>query len=146
MRNEKTAILAVVFHEDWRMTRLREDGLYDPRWKTTNDKTWIEEHHGTEKVDIANTAYNDLPSDWQAENKAAAEVVVGILERFRDVDLDDSDTYNQVGEEIHQAWLERNPWARGGDLDVSFSELPKSEQLKDIAQMEAALELFGKDV
>lgn len=145
MRNERTRKLAGVFHEKWRETRLLPDGSYDPRWKSTEDSEWIKKQ-GKSEVDIANTTYDDLPSDWQAENKAAAEVVVGILEMCRDVDLDDSDTYNQVGEEIHQAWLERNSWARGGELDVPFGELPENEQQKDISQMEIALELFGKGV
>lgn len=145
MRNERTRKLAAVFHEDWRKSRLRQDGFYEPRWKTTNDEEWIKEH-GASEVDIANTVYDDLPSDWQAENKAAAEVIIDIVESYGSIDLSNPETYNQVGEEIHQAWLERNSWARGGELDVPFGELPENEQQKDISQMEIALTLFGKGV
>ena len=45
--------------------------LYEPRWMTTTDNAWIK-LQGSDQVDIANTAYPDLPSDWQAENLAAA--------------------------------------------------------------------------
>lgn len=145
MRNEKTAILAGVFHENWRETRLLPDGSYDPRMKQTTDQEWASKH-GVAEVDIANTVYDDLPSDWQAENKAAAEVIIDIVESYGSIDLSNPETYNQVGEEIHQAWLERNSWARGGELDVPFGELPENEQQKDISQMEIALTLFGKGV
>jgi hypothetical protein len=48
---------------------------------------------------------------------------------------------NIVGEKIHKAWLARNEWAKGGDLDVPFKDLPADEQAKDINQLKIALSL-----
>ena len=133
--------LASALHEDWRKTRLQEDGTFEGRVKPTKDEAWIA-GHGTDQVDIANTEYVDLPEDWQAENKAAAEVIVGILSESTEVpDLSDEEHINMVGEKIHTAWLARNEWAKGGDLDVPFKDLPADEQAKDINQLKIALSL-----
>ncbi|MEI7674662.1 MAG: hypothetical protein WCI60_02910, partial [bacterium] len=131
--------LASALHEDWRKTRLQEDGTFEGRVKPTKDEAWIA-GHGTDQVDIANTEYVDLPEDWQAENKAAAEVIVGILSESPEAqDLSDEEHINMVGEKIHTAWLARNEWAKGGDLDVPFKDLPADEQAKDINQLKIAL-------
>ncbi len=141
--DQAVAALGSAFHEDWRKTRLNEDGSFEPRVKTTSDEAWIEAN-GTDQVDIANTTYADLPADWQAENKAAAEVIVGVFnERNGVVDLDDSDTRAQVGEQVHAAWLSRNEWAKGGDLDVPFADLPIDEQNKDLDQVVVAQRVFA---
>jgi hypothetical protein len=132
---EAAAAVASALHEDWRKTRKQEDGTFEPRVKGTRDEAWIATH-GTDQVDIANTTYADLPADWQAENKAAAEVVVGILDGANGaVDLSDPAQHASVGATIHDAWLSRNEWARGGELDVPFDQLPPAEQAKDIDQM-----------
>jgi 2'-5' RNA ligase len=133
------ARIASAFHEDWRKTRRQADGSFEPRVKKTKDRAWIDAH-GADEVDIANTTYVDLPDDWKAENRAAAEVVAGILSRRGgSVDLSDPATREQVGEEIHQAWLARNDWAKGGDLDVPFARLPADEQAKDLDQITVAM-------
>lgn len=135
--------LASVFHEEWRKTRLQEDGSYEERVKPTSDASWIEAH-GTDQVDIANTEYSDLPADWQSENKDAATVVVDIIaSRNGNIDLSDESTRNEVGATIHDAWLSRNEWAKGGELDVPFIELSAVEQAKDIDQVRAAQQVFG---
>jgi len=141
VEQEKVNNLASALHEDWRKTRLQEDGTFEGRVKPTKDEAWIA-GHGTDQVDIANTEYVDLPEDWQAENKAAAEVIVGILSESTEVpDLSDEEHINMVGEKIHTAWLARNEWAKGGDLDVPFKDLPADEQAKDINQLKIALSL-----
>ena len=143
--DQAVAALGSAFHEDWRKTRLNEDGTFEPRVKTTKDEAWIEAQ-GTDQVDIANTAYEGLPVDWQGENKAAAEVVVGVFnERSGNVDLNDPDTRAAVGEQIHAAWLSRNEWAKGGDLDVPFADLPADEQDKDLDQVVVAQRVFSHE-
>lgn len=137
--------LASEFHDDWRKTRQQEDGSFEPRLKPTTDTSWIESH-GTDQVDIANTTYGELPADWQAENKDAATVVVDVLaEHNGSIDLGDESERNQVGATIHDAWLSRNEWAKGGDLDVPFDQLPQDEQTKDISQIEVALRVFSPE-
>ncbi len=141
IEQERVNNLASALHEDWRKTRLQEDGTFEGRVKPTKDEAWIA-GHGTDQVDIANTEYVDLPEDWQAENKAAAEVIVGILSESHEApDLSDEEHISMVGEKIHTAWLARNEWAKGGDLDVPFKDLPADEQAKDINQLKIALSL-----
>lgn len=136
-------VLATEFHEDWRKTRQLEDGSFEPRVKQTKDEAWIESH-GTDQVDIANTGYTELPSDWQAENKAAAEVVVGIMDTHNGaIDLSNEAIRNQVGATVHEAWLSRNEWAKGGELDVPFDQLSEAEQAKDIDQVVVAQRVFS---
>lgn len=143
-KQEAVAALAGAFHEDWRKTRLQEDGSYEPRIKATKDEAWIAAR-GTDQVDIANSTYGELPSDWQAENKAAAEVVVDVLDEANgSVDLSNEEHRVYVGSKIHDAWLSRNEWAAGGELDVPFTQLPPAEQAKDIDQMVVAQQVFGQ--
>lgn len=143
IESEAVKALASELHENWRKTRLKEDGSFEPRVKATKDEAWIVEH-GTDQVDIANTKYEGLPSDWKAENKAASEVIVGIMiERNGQINLDDPAQRSEIGTVIHDAWLNRNDWARGGELDVPFDQLPPEEQAKDIDQLIIAQQIFS---
>ena len=138
--------IASKLHEDWRKTRLTETGVYEPRWKKVKDESFILKldlenlpanvriNEGVVEIDIANSTYQQLSADWQAENKAAAEVVAEVLESDKDYSID------EVGEIIHTEWLKRNDWAKGGELDVPFVDLPKNEQNKDLAQYYIGIE------
>lgn len=142
VKGEAVKALASKFHEQWRADRLQDDGTFEPREKQTKDAAWIE-RTGSDVVDIANTDFTDLPKDWQAENANAASVVVDLLAaRDGRVDLSDEPTRNEVGDIVHTAWLARNEWARGGELDVPFADLSDTEQAKDINQVSTALEVF----
>jgi hypothetical protein len=133
--------VASLLHEDWRLTRLQEGGSFEPRVKATGDAEWTAAHAGATEVDIANTAYEDLPEDWKAENQAAGKVVATLLENIgTDVDLQDPNQRSYVGARIHDEWLSRNEWAKGGNLDVPFDTLPADEQAKDLVQMAIGLE------
>lgn len=141
---KKAAVVALAsaLHEDWRKTRKQEDGSFEPRVKGTKDEAWTAAH-GTDQVDIANTVFTELPADWQAENAAAAEVVVDILDGAGGaIDLADEAQRDQVGGKVHDAWLARNEWAAGGELDVPFAQLPPVEQAKDLDQMVIAQQVF----
>ena len=143
----KSVAVASALHEDWRKTRKQEDGTFEPRIKGTKDETWVAANN-TDQVDIANTKYDDLPADWQAENKAAAEVVVGLMEEAAasgaTVDLNEPNHLAYVGGRIHDEWLARNEWANGGELDVPFAQLPPAEQAKDIDQMIIAQQVLAQ--
>ncbi|PIR05512.1 hypothetical protein COV56_02355 [Candidatus Kuenenbacteria bacterium CG11_big_fil_rev_8_21_14_0_20_37_9] len=78
-----------MLHDEWRKPRLK-DGLYESRVKKTKDQDWIKAHRGTDEVDIANTDYINLPSDWQAENKASAEVAVDEVLKNKEKNFDNS--------------------------------------------------------
>ena len=147
--DERVAKLASAYHEDWRKTRENEDGTFDPRVKTTTDEKWIKDH-GTDQIDIANSAYDQLPTDWQNDNKEAAKTVENILTNIGGgVNLNDSKEYSDAGTIVHNAWLSRqNPAdiAKGGwahNLNVPFDDLPQDEKDKDIRQVEIGNEQIG---
>lgn len=151
----RVTILAVTFHELWLRTRrvapdgaLYADGRLVPRIKPTTDEEWIEQHDGVDSVDIASEFMPDLPSDWKAENLAAAEVIDTLIQDSGGgdhIDLSDEAVRHACGATIHDAWLTRNEYAKGGPLDVPFSELPADEQAKDLVQLEFALQILAKD-
>jgi hypothetical protein len=141
----EVAKVASAFHADWQKTQAPEGAGRKPKFKSTKDEAWIKAH-GTDQVDIANTPYSDLPDDWQKENRDAAEVAQRILkEHGGTVDLTDEKTRLAVGEQIHQAWLSRenNSYAKGGELDKPFADLPRAEQDKDTDQLKVAMEALS---
>lgn len=137
--------LASHLHEIWARVFFEDGGK--ARIKTTTDASWIEVN-GTDQVDIANTPFLDLPSDWQLENVEAANstrailegaefTVVALLEELNNVT---SSARTLFGEAVHEAWLQRNAWAKGSELAVPFCELSFEEQEKDINLLRAALQ------
>lgn len=138
--------IAFELHEAWRKPRLQADGTYEPRWKKIKDEVYIERlgkmdkmpayvrvnENGEHEIDIANACYFQLSEDWKAENKAAAQVVADMIESGKEY------TDAEAGEIIHNAWLERNSWAKDGELGVPFAELPVDEQEKDLVQYRIA--------
>ena len=141
LSQEDVVAVASALHENWRKTtRLQKDGTFKPRPKPTRDEAWIAAH-GTNQVDIANTEFAELPEDWQAENRAAAEVVVAVIaETDGQADLSDEVQRDYVGSRIHDEWLFRNKWAHGTELDVHFALLTDEEQAKDLNQFIIGLE------
>jgi hypothetical protein len=142
-RDEKIAKLAAAYHDAWRLAQMKDDGTLEPQLETTTDEEWIDTH-GTDQVDIINTEYSDLPADWQAENKAAADVALGIMEQIGGkVDLSDPEQYSSAGTIIHNAWLSRNVLDEDRHLFVPFDELSQEEKDKDIRQIEIANAILG---
>lgn len=43
---------------------------------------------------------------------------------------------------VHEKWLERNDWAKDGELGVSYDQLPEDEKAKDRAQIEVAIQII----
>lgn len=150
MKEKLAHMIAAALHEDWRKTRLNPDGTFNPRWKKIKDEKFIEGldkdnlpasiriENGVFEIDIANSSYDELSEDWKAENKAAAEVVAEIICSEKEYTLD------EIGSIIHDEWLKRNDWAKGGELDVPFSELSTEEQNKDLAQYRVGLDIALK--
>lgn len=139
--------VAFELHEAWRRPRLQADGTYEPRWKKIKDENYISKlpkelpayvrvnEAGEYEMDIANACYLQLSADWQAENSAAAEVVAKMIESGKEY------TDLEAGDIIHNAWLERNSWAKDGELGVPFAQLPLEEQEKDLVQYHIAQQM-----
>ena len=142
--------IASAFHDNWRKKRLKKDGTIEPRWKKVKDVEFIKAldlgnlpdtiritPENDVEIDIANTCYSQLSEDWKSENKQAAEVVTEILTSGKTY------TREEIGDIIHTAWLERNPWAKSDpDLGLPFAELPKNEREKDLEQYDVALQVI----
>lgn len=160
-RTERVEKIGAGLHQDWQASwrqqymekhKAGKPGFESPtphREKKTKDADWIASH-GTDKVDIYKTSWDDLPKDWQEENREAGKVVERILsERGGKVDLKDPKVRSEVGEIIHSAWLDRHgdekwegddgPTVREGALGVPFDELDPDEQEKDLKQLEVAM-------
>ena len=137
--NENAVVeMAAALHEEWRKTRLKADGTYEPSFKKSKDEAWTAAH-GTDDVDIANTCYADLPSNWQADNYAAAKAAVEAVARFG--------VTEEAGSLIHEDWMELNAWAKDdpelSKLFISFSSLSEAEKEKDMAQVRTAARFLG---
>lgn len=145
--------VASALHENWRKTRLREDGTYEPRWKPTKGSDFDKKYEGFEnlpshlrrtadgklEIDIANACFSQLSAAWQEENRAAAEVAVKLVEREKSEGK--KIPWLEIGNVIHDAWLERNSWAKDGALGVPFIDLPQNEKDKDINQFLVAYDM-----
>lgn len=134
--------LGSLLHDEWRAPRKQADGSFEPRMKTTKDEAWTAAH-GTSEVDIANTSFANLPSDWQGENRAAAEVAMGEL--FRQVEaggLLDGSFVEQAAAAVHDKWLERNGSWAPTEQNKPFGELSEEEKEKDRVQVRKAIELY----
>lgn len=125
-------------HEAWRASRSVEK--YEPRMKKSKDEKWNQEH-GTDDVDIANLTFSELPSNWQYENLEAAKVAVAqVFEKIMSGEEITPEVIEQMSSEVHEEWLKRNDYARGGDLDVPYDVLPEEEKAKDRVQIMQAIE------
>ena len=135
--------LGSLLHDEWRAPRKIEDGTFEPRVKKTKDEAWRAAHGGAEEVDIANTSFAELPTDWQGENRAAAEVAMD--EVFRAVeggrDLDDS-FIEEASASVHDKWLERNGAWAPEDQKKPFGELAEEEKEKDRVQVRKAIDIY----
>ena len=148
--------VAKELHDNWRKTRLKEDGSYEPRWKKINDNKYIEKLDKnnlpsnvklTDKgyeIDIANSSYIQLSLHWKKENYEAARVVAVLVinELKRENQHEEKLTKLEIGREIHNEWLKRNQWAKDDPiLSLPFDKLPKEEQEKDLQQYRLAKEI-----
>lgn len=134
--------LGSLLHDEWRASRKKEDGTYEPREKTTKDQSWIETH-GTDKVDIANTSFAELPADWQGENKASAEVAINEIWKANLKGSEFDDVFVETASDtIHQKWLERNSSWAPAEQNKPYAELPEEEKEKDRAIIKKAIEVY----
>ena len=132
-------------HEEWRKSRLKEDWTYEPRWKKSKDAEWTQSH-GTDDVDIANTAFADLPSNWKYENLEAAKVAIELV--FDKVVLWEEITDEMIEEMaavVHEKRLKRNDWVFDKEygnpiLAQEYAKLPEEEKEKDRVQVRQAIQ------
>lgn len=84
-----------------------------------------------------------MPEDWKGENKAAVEVIVEIFNEYRgNIELENPIIRSQVGNKVHDAWLERNGEWVPEEQKLPFDDLSIEEQEKDLEQIRIVKEIF----
>jgi len=141
--DKEVYVLATLIHEAWRAYRRGGDaGGQESRWEETRDAKWIAVHHGQTKVDLANTDFDALPSDWQKENRESAAFALDEVARaLKDgVVLDDA-FVESAGARLHQRWASKT----AGDIlpgqAALFEDLSEEEKEKDRAIIRKAIEI-----
>jgi hypothetical protein len=135
--------MASDLHEGWRASRQLDDGTYDPRIKKSNDESW-NAIHGTDEVDIANSSFKELPSNWQYENLEAAKVVINLVyDRIVNGETFTPEEIEDMAAIIHEEWVKRNDWVKDPNngnpiLAGSYEQLPEEEKEKDKKQINIA--------
>ena len=136
--------LASIFHENWRKCRLQENWIYNPMIEKSEDEEWTKEHW-TDVVDIANTEFEDLPSNWKYENIEAAKVVVNLVyEKVTKWDEITPEMIEEMARIMHEKWLDRN-WIRWSfeNQRLEYEELSEEEKAKDRSQIQIAIQIIG---
>lgn len=129
-------------HEEWRKSRYREESKdYEPVIR----KTGLQDHDGAKEVDIANTKYEDLPDEWQRENKISAEIAPGEVKEAINAGTPLDELFIEAASSaLHEKWLERNSSFATQDQKKSFDELPEREKEKDRIIIRKAIKACGK--
>ncbi len=144
---ERIAILGSQLHELWRKPRWREESKdYEPRTKKTNDGAYSQAHGGAVEVDIANTPYEDLPSEWQGENKISAEVAVTEVEKAIEAGTPLDESFIEAASStLHDKWLKRNGSWAPAEQNKPYTELSEEEKEKDRVIIQKAVEVCSKN-
>ena len=151
LEKHKDAIVqdtASAAHDAWAADFHKSNGKGAQRVKKTKDAAWIKAN-GTDEVDIANTKFKDLPSDWQKENLEGAKSAYDALHKVygsnkkaggfaKPSDLDKASSH------VHDKWLERNGSWAPEHQKVKFNKLSTEEKDKDRMFVDAALRSYAK--
>jgi hypothetical protein len=108
----------------WRSKHTREDGTVEARPKPTDDARWIARNSGKTEVDIANTAFFDLPSNRQIESLDGA---AGTYEDIRleaengmRIDPKDESLIELLAVREHVRWVARDKKRPQKDQQVNL--------------------------
>ena len=135
-------ILWSKFHEERKQSRLQPDWTYAPRIENTTDQTRISKHNWQTEVDIVNTPFEDLPSDWQSENLEAAIVAVRLVyNKVKNWEKITPEMIEKMAEIVHNKRLERNwtEWSFENER-VEYKQLSEEGKAKDRNQILQAIE------
>ena len=138
--------VASVFHEKWRKSRIQNGDKYQPMIEKSEDEN-RNVIHWTDLVDIANTKFEDLPSNRKYENLQAAKVVVNLVyDKVVNWEIFNSEMIEEMSEVVHEKWLERN-WVEWSfeNQRVDYENLSEEEKAKDRAQIELAIQIIKSE-
>ena len=136
--------LASRFHDNWKRSYTATNGG-TPRIKRTSDHAWIAKHGGRAEVDISSADFDSLPSDWQKENREAAQVVLALVEDagMHRIPFDEA-FIEKAASEVHDQWLYRMGNNAPEVQRAPYLQLPRQEKEKDRNQVCAAITLFQR--
>ncbi len=120
-KNDEEAALNAAgrIHQDWRENYDKDKrGVEVPRIKRTRDG---------DEANI-NIPFQDLLPEFQEMNLLMTQFVVKLLKIAKQENYTNEECYHN----IHEYWLELNPYAKNSNLDVPFDQLDPIEQDKDI--------------
>ena len=138
--------VASIFHENRRRSKLQKDGTYESVLEKSSDENWTN-RHWTKIVDIANTKFEDLPTNWKYENLQAAKVVVELVyEKIMAGKEITPEVVEEISKVVHTKWLERN-WKEWSfeNQRVPYEQLSEEEKEKDRAQIRAVIQFIEKE-
>ena len=139
--------VASIFHEKWRENRLMNNGKYDPMVEKSKDKEWNLKHW-IDMVDIANTKFEDLPSNRKYENLEAAKVAVDLVyDKVINWEEITSEMIEKMSNIVHEKRLERNgiEWSFENQR-VVYQNLSEEEKVKDRIQVELAIQVIKSEI
>ena len=137
-RDQMVTEVATAAHGDW-MTQYRAANGDKPRIKKTKDQAFLD--RGIVEVDIATLSYVELPSDWQAENKAGAECAVDcVLAAFEQGRPLDDLFVEEASATQHDKWLERNGSWAPENQKLPYAQLSEDDKEKDRFFVRQAIE------
>ena len=139
--------IAWIFHENWRKSKIDENGVYESVIEKSKDEVWTKEHW-TEVVDIANTKFEDLPRNWQRENIEAAKVAVELVyQKVVDWEEITSEMIEEMSKIVHEKRFERN-WEHWSfeNQRVEYEKLSEEEKEKDRIQIKLAIQIIKSEI
>ena len=137
--------VASIFHEKWRENRLIDNGK--SMLEKSEDKEWNMKHW-IDVVDIANTEFEDLPSNRKYENFEAAKVAVDLVyEKIVNKEKIDSKMIEEMSKIVHEKWLERNgvQWSFENQR-IAYQNLSEEEKAKDRIQIKLAIQIIKSEI
>lgn len=137
-RESMVKMVASAAHEDWKSQYKAANGD-KPRMKKTKDSEFL--NRGITEVNIAAMVYDDLPSDWQAENKAGATCAVDcVMEALEQVRPLDASFVEEASATQHEKWLLRNGAWAPENQKLPYAQLSEDEKEKDRFFVKKAIE------
>lgn len=138
--------MAADLHDEWQRKFKLLNGNEAKKTKTTDDKEWIKKN-GTNKVDLANTKYQDLPSDWKKHHLAEAIDTMEALQKVTNNGADSIHSHRQLEDaatQVHSKWLKRNSKKATDEQRRSFKELPDDEAQSHRDKLKMAANVLAK--
>lgn len=145
-KNKIVNDVASAGHGAWQKDYKKANGKDAKRIKKTKDASWIKKN-GTDEVDIANTSYEDLPSDWKKENlESAKSAVRGLHASLKKSGADQADASHaeDAADRVHKDWLKRNGAWAPEEQKKDYKDLSTEEKNKDRFFVDQALRSHTK--